>query len=64
MDERVKLIKEVIRLNHARLAEINGVASRSRHPMPESDKKRCLALRKSLTWLKKAEYEIIQSLAK
>lgn len=64
MDRRIELIREIIAINDAEVNAINKVVSQSRKKMPDSDRKRCIALRKSNTWLKKAEFEIIQSIAK
>ena len=56
------MIHELVALNDAEVNAINKVASQSRKKMSDTDRKRCIALRKSNTWLKKAEFEIIQSL--
>lgn len=64
MDRRIELIHELVSLNDAEVNAINKVASQSRKKMSDTDRKRCIALRKSNTWLKKAEFEIIQSLAR
>lgn len=64
MDRRIELIREIIAINDAEVNAINKVASQSRRKMSDADRKRCIALRKSNTWLKKAEFEIIQSIAK
>ena len=58
------MLHELISLNNAEVNAINRVASQSRRKMSDADRKRCIALRKSNTWLKKAEFEIIQSLAR
>lgn len=58
------MIHELVSLNDAEVNAINKVASQSRKKMSDIDRKRCIALRKSNTWLKKAEFEIIQSIAK
>lgn len=64
MDRRIEMLHELVSLNNAEVNAINRVASQSRRKMSDADRKRCIALRKSNTWLKKAEFEIIQSLAK
>lgn len=58
------MLHELVSLNNAEVNAINRVASQSRRKMSDADRKRCIALRKSNTWLKKAEFEIIQSLAR
>lgn len=64
MEKRLELIRELVSLNDAEVNAINKVASQSRRKMSDADRKRCIALRKSNTWLRKAEFEIIQSIAK
>lgn len=64
MDRRIEMLHELVSLNNAEVNDINRVASQSRRKMSDADRKRCIALRKSNTWLKKAEFEIIQSLAR
>jgi hypothetical protein len=64
MDKRIEMIRKLVSLNDAEINAINKVASQSRRKMGDADRKRCIALRKSNTWLRKVEFEIIQALVK
>lgn len=62
MDERIKLIDEVISLNNKEIAVINKRASESRKPMSKEDKDKTSKLYFINRDLGKIKYEIVQTL--
>ena len=62
MDERLKLIDEVVNLNNNEIARINKIASESRQKMNKQDRKKTSSLRMINDRLGRIKFEILQTL--
>lgn len=63
MSRRIELINEIVARNECHIRVKNKIASVSRNPMPEEERKQCYELRKANIWLRKAEFCISQALS-